>query len=83
MSVRYNPLWKMLIDKKMTRSEMRIGAGISTRALAKMGKDEDVSTEVLSRICAFLQCEIKDIIELAADGAVQTARTEGQNEQDR
>ena len=64
MSVRYNPLWKMLIDKKMTRSEMRLGAGISTRALARMGKDEDVSTEVLSKICTFLHCELNDIVEL-------------------
>ena len=67
MSVRYNPLWKMLIDRKMTRSEMRIGAGISTRALARMGKDENVSTEVLSKICAFLCCDINDIIELVPD----------------
>ncbi|MBQ9210209.1 MAG: helix-turn-helix transcriptional regulator [Clostridia bacterium] len=67
MSVRYNPLWKMLIDRKMTRSEMRIGAGISTRVLARMGKDEDVSTEVLSKICTFLHCELNDIIELVPD----------------
>lgn len=67
MSVRYNPLWKMLIDKKMTRSEMRIGAGISTRALARMGKDEDVSTEVLGKICSFLHCDINDVIELVPD----------------
>ena len=67
MSVRYNPLWKMLIDKKMTRSEMRLGARISTRALARMGKDEDVSTEVLSKICTFLHCELNDIIELVPD----------------
>ena len=39
MSVRYNPLWKMLIDKKMTRSEMRLGAGISTRVLARMEEE--------------------------------------------
>ena len=67
MSVRYNPLWKMLIDRKMNRSQLRVGAGISTRALARMGKDEDVSTEVLSKICAFLHCEINDIIELVPD----------------
>ena len=67
MSVRYNPLWKKLIDKKMTRSEMRVGAGISTRALARMGKDEDVSTEVLSKICAYLHCDLNDIIELVPE----------------
>ena len=67
MSVRYNPLWKMLIDRKMNRSQLRVGAGISTRALARMGKDEDVSTEVFSKICAFLHCELYDIIELVPD----------------
>ena len=64
MSVRYNPLWKMLIDRKMNRSKLRVGAGISTRALARLGKDEDVSTEVLSKICTFLHCELNDIVEL-------------------
>lgn len=73
MAVRYNPLWKMLIDKKMTRSEMRVGAGISTRALARMGKDEDVSTEVLAKICAFLHCELNDIVELIPE---QDGKTE-------
>ena len=67
MSVRYNPLWKMLIDRKMNKSQLRVGAGLSTRALAKMGKDEDVSTEVLSKICTFLHCELNDIIELVPD----------------
>lgn len=67
MSVRYNPLWKMLIDRKMNRSQLRVGAGISTRALARMGKDEDVSTEVLSKICAFLHCKLNDIVELVPD----------------
>ena len=67
MSVRYNPLWKMLIDRKMNRSQLRVGAGISTRALARMGKDEDVSTEVLGKICTFMHCDINDIIELVLD----------------
>lgn len=46
---------------------MRLGAGISTRALARMGKDEDVSTEVLSKICTFLHCDLNDIVELVPD----------------
>ena len=46
---------------------MRVGAGISTRALARMGKDEDVSTEVLSKICAYLHCDLNDIIELVPE----------------
>ena len=67
MSVSYNPLWKLLIDRKMTRREMRVGAGISTRVLAKMGKDENISTEALSKICTYLHCELHDIIELIPD----------------
>ena len=57
---------------------MRLGAGISTRALARMGKDEDVSTEVLSKICAFLHCDLNDIIELVPDGkiAMEAGETE-------
>lgn len=46
MDINYKPLWKMLIDRDMSRGELRIKAGISTRALAKLGKNEDVSTDV-------------------------------------
>jgi len=59
----YKPLWKMLIDRNMTRSELRVLAGISTRALAKMGKNEDVSTDVLKKICTVLNCDLSDILE--------------------
>lgn len=64
MGMSYKPLWKLLIDRNMTRSELRILAGISTRALAKMGKNEDVNTDVLRKICAVLKCSISDIVEL-------------------
>ncbi len=63
MDISYKPLWKMLIDRDMSRSQLRIQAGISTRALAKLGKDEDVSTDVLRKICTVLQCDISDIME--------------------
>lgn len=63
MDISYKPLWKMLIDRDMSRSQLRIQAGISTRALAKLGKDEDVSTDVLRKICTVLQCDINDIME--------------------
>lgn len=64
MGMSYKPLWKLLIDRDMTRSQLRELAGISTRALAKMGKNEDVNTDVLRRICAVLNCSIADIVEL-------------------
>lgn len=67
MGISYNPLWKLLIDRKIGKSKMRVEAGISTRALAKMGRDEDVSTDVLRKICAYLQCDIADIVEITKD----------------
>lgn len=63
MDISYKPLWKMLIDRDMSRSQLRVQAGISTRALAKLGKNEDVSTDVLRKICTVLQCDISDIME--------------------
>ena len=63
MAVSYNKLWKMLIDKKMSKSELRRAAGISTNALAKMGKDESVSVEVLGKVCKVLECDVGDIME--------------------
>lgn len=71
MEISFNPLWKLLIDRKLSRSELRRRAGISTRALAKMGKDQDVSMEVLRRVCSVLGCGLGDIIEMRpaiADG---------------
>ena len=67
MAICYNKLWKLLIDKGMTRTELRTKAGISSNALAKMGKGGDVSTQVLSKVCAYLNCQIEDIIEVVPD----------------
>ena len=64
MSVCYNKLWKLLIDKKMNKTDLRIAAGITTTALAKLGKNENVNTEVLVRICKALECNIEDIMEI-------------------
>ena len=63
MEISYKPLWKLLIDRDITKSELRVRAGISTRALAKLGKNEDVSTDVLRKICAVLNCDLSDIVE--------------------
>lgn len=64
MALSYNKLWKLLIDKGMTKTEMRLKADISTTTLAKMGKNETVSMEVLLRICKVLKCDISDIIKI-------------------
>ena len=64
MSVCYNKLWKLLIDKKMSKTDLRIAAGITTTALAKLGKNENVNTEILVKICSVLDCGIADIIDI-------------------
>lgn len=65
MKMNYNKLWKLLIDKGMTKTEMRKAAGISSSSLAKLGKGENVTTEVLLRICKALNCdELSQIVEI-------------------
>lgn len=67
MTVCYNKLWKLLIDKNMKKKDLRLATGISTTALAKLGKNEHVSTEILTKICQALNCDLCDIIELVKD----------------
>lgn len=64
MAISYNKLWKMLIDRDMSRTEMRIKAGISTKTLAKLGKNENVTTDILVRICKALDCGVADIMDI-------------------
>lgn len=64
MAVCYNKLWKLLIDKNMNKTELRTAAGITTTALAKLGRNENVNTEVLVKICKVLMCSIEDIVEV-------------------
>ena len=67
MAVSYKKLWKLLIDKNMKKKDLRAASGISTTTLAKLGKDENVSTEILSKICAALNCDVGDIMEFVPD----------------
>ena len=64
MAVSYNKLWKLLIDKGLKRSQLCLMAGVSTNAIAKMGKNEDVRLEVLAKICTSLGCTFDDIVEI-------------------
>ena len=64
MTYSYNRLWKLLIDKRMTKTEMRKAAGISTNILAKMGKDEPISMDTLAKIATTLHCGLDDIVEV-------------------
>ena len=67
MTLSYNKLWKLLIDKGMTKTEMRLKADISTTTLAKLGKNETVSMEVLLKICKVLECNVGDIMDVIND----------------
>lgn len=73
MSVKYNKLWKLLIDHDMSRVDLRIAAQMSPNTLAKLGKNEDVSLDVLKRICNVLRCDIGDIMEVIHDEAENTS----------
>ena len=63
MSVSYSKLWKLLVDKRMNKSQLREAAGISTNAVAKLGRNETISLETLEKICTALDCNIEDVIE--------------------
>lgn len=64
MAVSYNKLWKKLIDKNMSKTQLIKKAQISTNAMAKLGKNEDVRVEVLVKICGVLNCSLDDIMEI-------------------
>ena len=63
MAVSYKKLWKLLINRKMNRTDLKDAAGISFNVLAKMGKNEFVSLESLHKICLTLKCDVGDIME--------------------
>ena len=67
MAVSYKKLWILLIEQNMKKTDLRIQSGISTGALAKLGKNENVNTEVLAKICKALDCKIEDIMEMVPD----------------
>ena len=68
MKPNYNKLWKLLIDKKIKKTQLKELAGINSNSIAKMGKDEPVHREVLMKICAALGCGLEDIVEFENGG---------------
>ncbi|MEE0726372.1 MAG: helix-turn-helix transcriptional regulator, partial [Clostridium saudiense] len=64
MAVSYDKLWKLLIDKKMNKTQLCEKAKISTNAMARLGRNEDVRVEVLTRICLELGCSMDEILEI-------------------
>lgn len=67
MSISYKPLWRLMVEKDMKKLELRDLVGMSNNTLARLGKNEAVSMDVLERICVALDCRIEDIVEFVKD----------------
>lgn len=65
MKISFKPLWKLLIDRDMTKEDLRLATGLSAATIAKMGNDGNVTTEVLTRICTELNCNLEQIAAIA------------------
>ena len=64
MAVSYKRLWKLLIDRDMKKKDLQRVAGISAASVTKLGKNENVNTEIIQKICVALQCDVSDIMEM-------------------
>ena len=64
MKITYKKLWKLLIDKEMMKKDLAEKSGVSNASIAKLGRDENVNTDILLKICVALNCEISDILEI-------------------
>ncbi len=67
MHISYKKLWKLLIDKEMMKKDLCEKAGISSASMAKLGKNENINTDILVRICRALSCDTSDIMEIEID----------------
>lgn len=67
MAISYKKLWKLLIDKDMKKKDLQKLAHVSSASITKLGKNENVNTEILEKICTALSCDISDIMEMESD----------------
>lgn len=74
MGFSYDKLWKKLIDNKMNKSDLQECVGITSRTIAKMGKDENVSMDTLEKICEYFKCDISDILEFHPSQKIRKVR---------
>lgn len=63
-TVSYDPLWKTLVDRHMNKKEQKEAAGLSKGTITKMGKNEPVTVDVITRICSALDCDVNDVLEI-------------------
>ena len=71
MAVNYNKLWKLLIDRGMTKTDLRLATDMSTTTLAKLGKNETVSMDIMLRICSTLNCSFDDVMDLTENKKIK------------
>lgn len=76
MAISYNRLWKLLIDKNMTKTDLKKVTGMNSATLANMGKDKYVSMRLIDKICEELNCDVDDIVEHIADENVESEEKE-------
>jgi len=75
MAISYNKLWKLLIDKNMKKKDLQRLSGVSSATISKLGRNENVNTEILQKICAALDCDICAVVEFVPS----TSKEEKQN----
>lgn len=71
MAISYNKLWKLLVDKKMSKADLRKAAGIAPNTMTRLRRDEEVTLTVLHKICSTLEVDIGDIMEFIPEKGVQ------------
>ena len=78
MSISYNKLWKLLIDKNMKKKDLQRLSGVSSATISKLGRNENVNTEILQKICTALDCDICDIMEMKTEEKRDQAAPSGE-----
>ena len=71
MAISYNKLWKLLVDKKMSKADLRKAAGIAPNTMTRLRRDEEVTLSVLSKICSTLNVDIGDIMEFMPEANLE------------
>ena len=77
MAVCYNKLWKLLIDRGLNKTQLCKEANITTNAMARLGRNEDVRVDVLVKICTVLNCTVDDILEIIPESDLEKRRSQG------
>lgn len=74
MKISYKPLWKLLIDRGVTRKELQSMTGLGSSTFTKLKNNENVTTDSLTKICEFLQCDLKDIAEFDKESEIKNEK---------